>query len=333
MPHHSRSIVQRVLARTVDAALEVSVVGSFTAIGSSVRARTDTWERPSPGRLAGRTAVVTGATSGLGESMAIELARLGAHVHVVGRSSAKVSATVGRLNAIGSAEGHVADLERLDDVRRVGGALARGGPIHALAHVAGMLVHHQAQTADGIDQTAQVHVVAPFLLTTLLFDRLRADGDARVITMSSGGMYTRPLDVERLLHPPSPFNGTIAYAGAKRAQVELNREWARRYPASGVGFHAVHPGWADTPGLRESLPGFRRVIGPLLRDAAAGSDTAAWLAWAGEATAPGGGWWHDRRRRRTSWRPGTTATPADRARLWAEVRRAAGLGELDEPSV
>ena len=78
--------------------------------------------------------------------------------------------------------------------------------------------------------------------------------------------------------PGDTYDGTVAYARAKRAQLVLLHEWVRRTAGTGVSFHAMHPGWAATPGIRDSLPGFARVMGPLLRTADQGADTAVWLA-------------------------------------------------------
>ena len=87
-----------------------------------------------------------------------------------------------------------------------------------------------------------MHVVAPFLLTTALLPILQTTPDARVITVSSGGMYTQRLDLDALATPAMPFNGVRAYANAKRAQVVLNERWSKHCGASGVVFHAMHPG-------------------------------------------------------------------------------------------
>ena len=83
-------------------------------------------------------------------------------------------------------------------------------------------------------------------------------------------MYTQRFDLDTLEMGPDDYDGTVAYARAKRAQLVLMHEWVRRTPGTGVGFHAMHPGWADTPGIRESLPGFARVMGPLLRQPGTG---------------------------------------------------------------
>ena len=180
----------------------------------------------------------------------------------------------------------VADLASLDAVRSAVARLDRWVPgVDVVIHNAGALVHERCTTVDDLELTAQVHVVAPFLLTTLLLPRLRASADARVIFVSSGGMYTRRLDVDALEHPAEPFDGVRVYANAKRAQVVLTDLWARHPAGRGISFHAMHPGWADTPGVQESLPGFRRVMHPLLRSPEQGADTMAWLAGAPEARA------------------------------------------------
>lgn len=314
--------LRRGLARSVDAAMEATVVPSFTKLGAVARGRMFAWEEPPPGALRGKVAVVTGATSGIGAALARRLAELGAEVHAVGRDPVKLAGCVAELGSIPGATvvAQEADLARLDDVRALADRLsATCDRVDVLAHVAGALVHERTDTVDGIELTAQVHVVAPFLLTTALLEHLAAAGDARVITMSSGGMYTQRLDVEALFDPPGDFNGTVAYARAKRAQVELNAEWARRHDDVGIGFHAVHPGWVDTPGVQESLPRFAQVLGPALRTPEQGADTAQWLAWTTDAPAPGGRFWHDRRTRHTVALP-WTATPAGEVdRLWAEV--------------
>jgi NAD(P)-dependent dehydrogenase (short-subunit alcohol dehydrogenase family) len=274
---------------------------------------------------------VTGATSGIGEELAHGLATLGATVHLVGRDPVKLQQSAQALTASVPPDrvvAQLADLARLADVGALADRLAsQVERVDVLAHVAGALVHERTMTDDGIELTAQVHVVAPFLLTSLLLPLLTATPNARVITMSSGGMYTQRLDTAALFDPPGAFDGTRAYARAKRAQVELNTEWARRFPGLDVGFHAVHPGWVETPGLRASLPAFASRMQPLLRSTAQGADTARWLAWTPEATAPGGEFWHDRRRRRTVYLPGTAPPAGERDRLWAECVRRAGVND------
>jgi NAD(P)-dependent dehydrogenase (short-subunit alcohol dehydrogenase family) len=115
---------------------------------------------------------------------------------------------------------------------------------------------------------------------------------------------------------PEGYRGAVAYARAKRAQVVLAHEWARRHGTSGVRSYSMHPGWVATPGLDSGLPGFAR-LGPLLRTPEEGADTIVWLvANALAETPPAEGFWLDRRPRGEHYRPGTGAGPDDGARLW-----------------
>ena len=140
-------------------------------------------------------------------------------------------------------------------------------------------------------------------------------------------MYAQRLDLDDLQWERRPFDGPRAYAHAKRAQVALMREWARRIPAGEVTFNAMHPGWADTPGISAALPRFYGLMGPILRTPAEGADTAVWLAADPAPAGISGRLFLDRRVRPFDRVPFTRTSPADRERLWdlvAELARAAG---------
>jgi len=140
------------------------------------------------------------------------------------------------------------------------------------------------------------------------------------VVTTSGGMYTQRHCLADLEMSPADYRGPVAYARAKRAQVVLVDEWQRRYRRSGVDFFAVHPGWADTPGLRHGMPTFARWLGPALRTPEEGADTLAWLAAGGGQPVPGRVWL-DRRPRlehRAPWTIVPQAAAADQgAALWA----------------
>jgi NAD(P)-dependent dehydrogenase (short-subunit alcohol dehydrogenase family) len=121
------------------------------------------------------------------------------------------------------------------------------------------------------------------------------------------------------------YRGVTAYARAKRAQVALSREWARRLAGTGVAFHAMHPGWVDTPGIAAALPGFHRVMLPLLRTPGEGADTVVWLATAGPARLGSGRFWHDRRPRAEYRLPWTHEVPGAARLLWDRIESAEGL--------
>ena len=116
--------------------------------------------------------------------------------------------------------------------------------------------------------------------------------------------------------PRRGYRGATAYARAKRAQVALSGEWARRTDPAAVAFHAMHPGWADTPGLAASLPRFRRLARPVLRTPDQGADTIVWLATAAPGPLGTGRFWHDRRPRPEHLLPWTRADPSAARRLW-----------------
>jgi dehydrogenase/reductase SDR family protein 12 len=125
------------------------------------------------------------------------------------------------------------------------------------------------------------------------------------------------------------YNGTKAYARAKRAQLALVHRWSRTLGPAGITVNAMHPGWVDTPGVEASLPTFRRIMKPLLRDGDAGSDTIVWLAASPEAEGLSGAFVHDRAPRPEHKLGRTKLESAEERRredeLWALVTAAAGL--------
>ncbi len=325
------------LTRAVDAALEATVVLSFSKVGHAVRSRLDHWTplEELPGQ--GKRVLVTGANSGLGYAAARTLLAAGAEVLISVRSEEKAEDTRRRLEAdLGRDLGEllVTDLLDLDDLTQVRAfaerRLAEDAPLDAVVHNAGALFAEKAMTVDGLERTYQAHVVAPFLLTTLLLPKLAATAPSRVVTVTSGGMYAEKLVTARV-DSPGEYRGTVAYARAKRAQVVLTREWARRFGDTGVTFHVAHPGWALTPGVESSLPGFRRVTGPILRDPDEGADTIVYLAISEELDGSGQ-LWHDRRPRSEHKVPWTIADRGEAGELWARVCRDAGV-EPVVPSV
>jgi len=199
--------------------------------------------------------------------------------------------------------------------------------LDVLVDNAGAIVPERTEGPDGIEATFATLVVGPFTLISGLLPLLRSTRGARVIAVTSGGMYAQRLDLDDLQSETGPFSGTLAYARAKRAQVALVREWARRLGTSGVTVNAMHPGWAETPGLAEALPAFHRVMRPLLRTADEGIDTLLWLATDPEAGARGGELFLDRLPRPFDRFPGTRLTVTDRRRLWDIVVELAGSSD------
>jgi len=205
--------------------------------------------------------------------------------------------------------------------------LADHARLDVLVHNAGALTAERRTNSEGVEATVASQVVGPFLMTSLLLPALRAAAPGRVLTMASGGMYAAGVAVESLEMSDDDYGGSEQYARAKRAQVTLNEMWADRIDPADVVFHALHPGWADTPGVESSLPRFHRLLGPALRSPDQGADTLVWLAADDAAATSSGGFWLDRRQRSIHKLPTTsrTDTPERRARLWERVAELAGV--------
>ena len=130
-------------------------------------------------------------------------------------------------------------------------------------HNAGALTPTYQTTAEGVERTLATQVFGPYLLTAALAPLLfssaagSADGSSApptIVTMSSGGMYSQRFDLGTLETGPDGYDGVVAYARAKRAQLVLADAWADRFAPAPVASYAMHPGWVDTPGLAEGLP-------------------------------------------------------------------------------
>lgn len=317
----------------VDDAIEISVVGSFSRIGYAVRRRLFGWAPVDPGSLSGRTILVTGPTSGLGRAATEGLAALGARVILVGRRPDRLAEM---RDALVRTHGEdrfpivVADMASLASVHAAAARILDSEPrLDALVDNAGAIFPERVESPDGIEATLATMVVGPFALIASLLPLLRRTGRARVIAVTSGGMYAQRLDLDDLQWTSGAYDGTRAYARAKRAQAALSREWARRIPAREVRFTAMHPGWADTPGLSASLPAFRRLMTPILRTPAQGADTIVWLAASGSPSVVPGRLYLDRRARPFDRIPGTRLSVDGRRRLWDAVVR---LADLTDPT-
>jgi len=290
--------------------LDASVYFSFDASGYR---RHELDFKPLPSRCDGLKVVVTGANSGIGYACAEALLKRGAELVMICRDQSRGEEARDRLSA-SCVEASpprlvIADLADPESMR--GAVEQLTGPLHSLIHNAGLLPLEWGLGPTGHEVCVAVHLLGPTLLTQLLSpqltqgaEELKARGSqrgARVIWMSSGGMYTKALDVERIkrLSLPSEasrYDGVAAYAYTKRAQVELAAHLSELGHRAGlIEHHSVHPGWVDTPGVQRSLPRFWRWTRGRLRSLEQGADSAVWLACSEERLSPS--LWFDRRAR------------------------------------
>jgi NAD(P)-dependent dehydrogenase (short-subunit alcohol dehydrogenase family) len=319
------------VARLTDTALDRSVVLGYSAIGAGLRRHLSTWPADPPAdALAGKHALVTGASSGLGIATAEGLADLGAHVHLVVRDLAKargvLDAPGGLRELFPDTEFSVwrCDVSDLDDVRRFAGEfLDAGHPANVLVHNAGAMPPLRTESAQGHEMTLALHVLGPVAMTEALREPL-SRGQGRVIMVTSGGMYTQRLPVDDLEFEHGEYQPPTAYARTKRVQVALLPVLAERWADDGITVHATHPGWAHTPGVVDSLPGFHRITRPILRDAEQGADTTVWVA-ASDPCPPSGHLWHDRRIRPEHYLRRTRESAQEIIAVWDQVRSAADV--------
>lgn len=270
--------------------------------------------------------MVTGANSGIGKAIAAQLAALDATVLMTGRDHDRGESA--RRDVLAGAPGadiavEVCDVSHLAAVRSFADDVSQRYPrLDAIIHNAGVMPEQRTESTEGHELSLATHVLGPLLLTELLLPALTAAPEPRVVLMSSGGMYTQGLPVEDIEYRRGHYRGATAYARSKRIQVAFTPLLAQRWPALTVA--AMHPGWADTPGVAKAIPGFRRLTQPILRTAEQAADTAVWLT-AADPPPASGQFWHDRRIRPTHYLPTTRYTDAELEQVWQYCESAVGL--------
>lgn len=304
----------------IDTLLDRSIALGYGKLGLEVRRRLPGWPADPP-RLDGRVVLVTGAASGIGLAAGRGVARLGASVRAVARNEHRAREAAEQIRrAVPDAEVRplACDMSDLRALRVLADRLlASEERLDVLVHNAGVMPKQRARSPDGHELMFATHVLAPFAFNAWLGDLLGRSAPARIITVSSGGMYGRRLPAGDPESEETAYSPSTLYARTKREQVVLSELWAERFADRGVVVHAMHPGWVETPGLARSLPAFRSAARLILRDPEGGADTIIWLAGAPEALESTGQFWHDRRIRPTHYRLAAGEDPPEeRQRLW-----------------
>jgi NAD(P)-dependent dehydrogenase (short-subunit alcohol dehydrogenase family) len=230
--------------------------------------------------------VITGATRGIGQAAALELARRGAELALVGRDADRVAAVAREARAAGGGAAvheHVADLALMSEVRSLAATLReRQSHIDVLANNAGAVFQTRRVTSEGLEQTFALNHLAPFLLTDLLRDRLEG---ARVVTTSSDAHKSGVLDLDDL-QSERKSSAMRVYGTSKLCNVLFTRELARRAPELHANcFHpgVVRTGWGKNDG---GLLNVGLTLGaPFLRSPARGARSLVWLALSADAAA------------------------------------------------
>ena len=258
--------------------------------------------------MQGRTVLVTGGTDGIGLATAEGLSALGARVGIVGRDRgrAEAAATGIRTASGGEVDVFVADMSVQAEVRRLAaGVLATYPRLDVLVNNVGGYWAHRHLTPDGLEHTFALNHLAPFLLTELLLDRLRASAPARVVTVSSGAQSMGRIDFDDL-QGAERYDGQRAYNQSKLANVLFTYELARRLEGSGVTANVLHPGVVRTSFGQEDSGRWMHLMLPLVRpfmkSPARGAATSIRLASAPELEEVSGRYFANQKEKRSSAR-------------------------------
>ena len=280
------------------------------------------------GPMAGRTVLVTGGSGGIGRATAMGLAAMGAHLAITGRDRGRTQDAAREIRAAcrGQVDIFVADLSCQSQVRRLAReALQTLSRIDVLVNNAGGYWNTRHVTDDGLERTFAINHLAPFLLTSLLLDRLKNSAPARVVTVSSNVQAIGRIDFEDLQGERS-YSGARAYNQSKLANVLFTYELARKLRATSVTANALHPGVVRTSFGAEDPSGVQRLFTPLMRPfmkaPGRGAATSIHLASAPDLEQVTGRYFASSKPRRSSRR---SYDQAAAARLWQVSADLAGV--------
>jgi NAD(P)-dependent dehydrogenase (short-subunit alcohol dehydrogenase family) len=284
-----------------------------------------------------RICLVTGATSGIGRVTARELARRGMRVVLVGRTAARAeaaAAAIRRETGSDAVEYLLADLSSQSQVRALAAAFRQSHDrLHVLVNNAGAVFTRRQTTVDGLERTFALNHLAPFLLTNLLLDTLKASAPARVVTVSSGAHYGASLDFDNLQHTRGRYRPFQVYGQSKLDNVLFTDELARRLEGTGVTANALHPGFVATnfgKGEGAFWRGVFTLLRPFMIDPERGAQTSIYLASSPAVEGVTGQFFTKSKAVRSS---PASYNREDQRRLWEISERLAGLLPAAEAAV
>ncbi len=264
--------------------------------------------------MIGKRVLITGATNGLGKQAALELAKMGAEIVIVGRDeikTRKVTVDIKRLSGNSKVDLLVADLSSMDEVRRVASEYGdKYQRLDVLLNNAGASFSTYQTSVDGYEMTFALNHFSYYLLTNLLLETImltgREHGEARIVNVSSSAHKSAGSEGLRLedIRDKSRFRAFRVYAGSKLANLLFSYELARRLEGTEIMVNAVHPGLVNT-GFGDNMTGIIRPVFKLMKTLAGrtpqkGAETLVYLASSPEVAGISGKYWFDKKQLRSS---------------------------------
>ncbi len=280
--------------------------------------------------IAGKRILVTGATDGIGLESAVELARQGGRLHLVGRNPAKLAAAAGKVAAAAGGAPpatYLADLSSQAAIRKLAADVTANAPqLDVLLNNAGGIFLERRLSVDGIEMTFALDHLGYFLLTHLVLGALKkAGGGARIVNVASAAHRGARLDFDDL-QGERGYSAWRAYGRAKLANIMFTYALARRLSGSGVTANCLHPGFVasnfggEAGGVMGVLFGVAKKIGALR--VSDGARTPVYLCASGEADGVSGRYF-DRCKPAPSSR--ASMDEAAQERLWTISERLTGI--------
>ncbi len=266
--------------------------------------------------MLGKTIVITGATSGIGEVAAVRLAEQGARIVFIARDRERADATLGKLRAANRADHkvHLADLSLLAEMKRVAQEIAAEPQIDVLINNAGALFNKRSETADGLERTFALNHMSYFVVTNLLLPKLKPA--ARIINTASNAHRNGVLDFNDL-QSRHGYIGFAAYSKSKLCNILFTRELARRIAGTGVTANSLHPGFVATRfgdqsgGVMQRLVSIAKPVGAISPEE--GAKTIVYLASSAEPAAVSGEYFY---KCKVAQPTAEARNDADARRLW-----------------
>src|SRR6187200_1296635 len=279
--------------------------------------------------MSGKTVLVTGGTGGIGRAAAVALASMGARVGITGRDRGRAEHTAaGIMGESGNraVDVFVADMSSQAEVRRLADEVLTAYPrLDVLLNNVGGFWAHRHVTADGLEHTFALNHLAPFLLTSLLLERLKTSAPARVVTVSSGAQSMGKIDFDDLMGERQ-YSGQRAYNQSKLANVMFTYELARRLAGTSVTATALHPGMTSTSFSSDDpsriFAPLVRLMRPFMKTPDRGADTPVYLSSSADAEGLTGLYFADRRPKRSN---GASYDANATARLWRASAELVGM--------